>query len=465
MHKFEKKVYDTIVKYNMLAEGESVLAGFSGGADSTALVCALVSLGFNVSAAHINHGLRGADADFDMNFVQNFCTDNGVKCFVKKADVKKYAEENRLSCEEAGRNVRYSYFYETANSCNIDKIAVAHNKNDSVETSIFNFIRGASSGGLKGILPVNGRVVRPLIECSRDEIEKYLHDKNIEFVTDKTNFENEYSRNKIRNIIIKEMQKINPSLINTVFENGKILGEENDFICEYTKKTAERCVVTHQNCEVCLDLNKIKNEHITIKKRLILYCAGLAVDGFQASSKFINSAVNLTHGKKISLENYGLTILNNYDILRFKVNFADKKSVFENKNGIAGENKGFEYLIFDGNGINLQKIFDEINVKFDVSFVDFDEITDFNSASYICIDGIDEPIYIRNRRNGDKISVANVGTKKLKDIFIDRKINPDERDKVPVVATDGEILAVCGFAVGKDFFVNRESKRILMIKT
>lgn len=464
MHKFEKKVYDTIIKHNMLSGGESVLAGFSGGADSTALVCALMSIGFKVCAAHINHGLRGADADFDMNFVQNFCTKNNIKCFVKKADVKKYAKEKRLSCEEAGRNVRYSYFYETADICGIDKIAVAHSKNDSVETSIFNFIRGASSGGLKGILPVNGRIVRPLIECSRDEIEEYLRDKNIEFVTDKTNFENEYSRNKIRNIIIKEMQKINPSLINTVFENGKILGEENDFICEYTKKTAEKCVV-HQNGEVFLDLNKIKNEHVTVKKHLVIFCAKLIINDFHASAKFINSAVNLTRGKKIYLGNYGLTISNNYDILRFKVNFADDNTVFADKNGISGENKGFEYRIFDGNDINLQKIFDEINTKFDVSFVSFDEITDFNSASYICIDGIDEPIYIRNRRNGDKISVANVGTKKLKDIFIDRKINPDERDKIPVVATDDKILAVCGFAVGKDFFVNRESKRILMIKT
>lgn len=464
MHKFEKKVYDTIIKNNMFANGESVLVGFSGGADSTALMCALMSLGFKVYAAHINHGLRGEDADFDMNFVQNFCAQNQIECFVKKTDVKKYAKENRLSCEEAGRNVRYAYFYETADICGIDKIAVAHNKNDSAETSIFNFIRGASSGGLKGILPVNGRIARPLIECSRDEIEEYLCENNIKFVIDKTNFENKYSRNKIRNIIIKDMQKINPSLIDTVFENGKILGEENDFICEYAKKTAEKCVIQKNN-EVHLDLNKIEDEHITVKKHLIIFCAKLVADNFRTSAKVINSVVNLRHGKKIFLENYGLTISNNYDILRFKVDFADKKTVFANKNSIRGENKGFVYRIFDGNDINIRKIFDEFDVKFDVSFVCFDEISDFKSASYICIDGINEPIYIRSRKNGDKISVANLGTKKLKDIFIDRKICPEQRDKIPVVATKDKVLAVCKIAVDKDFFAVKDSKRILMIKT
>ncbi|UKI37817.1 MAG: hypothetical protein L6V93_07075 [Clostridiales bacterium] len=135
-----------------------------------------------------------------MNFCAEFLHEKQYKNVLsKKADVKKICQrKKRLSCEEAGRNVRYSYFYETADICGIDKIAVAHSKKTTaLKTSIFNFIRGASSGGLKGIFPVNGRIVRPLIECSRDEIEEYLRDKKIlNLLPTKTNFENEYSRNK-----------------------------------------------------------------------------------------------------------------------------------------------------------------------------------------------------------------------------------------------------------------------------
>lgn len=464
MHKFEKKVFDTIKKYNMLKNGEKVLVAFSGGADSTALVCVLKSLGFAVCAAHINHCLRGADADSDQEFVQHFCEKNGIECYVKKVSVKKYAEQNHLSCEEAGRVIRYEFFNEIAAKNDICKIAVAHNKSDSVETSIFNFIRGASSGGLKGILPVNGNIVRPLIECAREEIEEYLSFKNTSFVTDKTNFENEYSRNRIRNIIIKDMEKINPSVINTVFENSKIIAEENDFIFRYVQNKARECVNICDN-EVFLNLSKIKNEHIIVKKRLVVYCAQKLISDFRTSAKNINAIAHLRHGKKIILVNYGLTISNNYDILQFKVDFLKKSIADVQENSISSKKSGFMYQIFDGKSISVKKIFDEINIKFNVSFVKFDEISDFKSAVYICVDSVNEPIYIRSRKDGDKISIASVGRRKIKDIFIDRKIHRELRDKIPIIATSSTVLAIYGITTDKKYFADDKSGRILMIKT
>lgn len=463
MYSFEEKVLATIKKYNMLSENETAAAAVSGGADSMAMLCALISLGFNVCAVHINHMLRGADADSDMLFVKNFCEKNGIEYFYKKVDVKEYAAKNRLSCEEAGRAVRYAFFEEVSQKKNGCKIAVAHNKSDSAETCIFNFIRGACVGGLKGIMPVNGKVVRPLIECSRDEIEKYLHLKNVSHVTDFTNFENVYSRNKIRNIIIKDMEKINPSVVNTVFENSKIIAEENDFIEKYVEKTAYFCT-ERKNGEIFLDTSKLENEHPAVRKRLVMHCAKKLVPDFKSNAKNIAAISDLKHGKKFLMENYGLTIYNNYGILRFKVDFSKSDVKNIGKNGLSGENKGFKYLIFDGNDIKIKKIFDENNLKFDVSFVKFDEISDFKSAVYICVDGINEPIYLRSRKNGDRICVANAGTKKIKDIFIDLKIDAQKRSRIPIVATNDKVLAVCGILGDKNYFAKKESGKILCLK-
>ncbi|MBR6645957.1 MAG: tRNA lysidine(34) synthetase TilS, partial [Clostridia bacterium] len=196
------KVCKTIEKHNLLTFGDSVLCALSGGADSVCLLRVLCLLkekyDLKIFAAHINHMLRGESADSDEEFAKELCKNFDVPFYSKKIDVLKYAKEHSQSTEEAGREVRYNFFYELCDTYNINKIATAHNLNDNTETVVMRFIRGTGINGLSGIPYKNNNIIRPILDLSRKEIEAFLKDENISFVTDKTNFEPVYFRNKVR---------------------------------------------------------------------------------------------------------------------------------------------------------------------------------------------------------------------------------------------------------------------------
>ncbi len=447
MHKFEKKVLDTIKKYNLLIDNQKVVVGVSGGKDSMALLCSLTSLGYQCVAVHINHMLRGCDAEDDQKFVEDFCKQNSIEFFSRKIDVLKISKNEKISVETAGRNARYSYFNEIAQKFNVSKIAVAHNKSDSVETIIFNLIRGSSALGLKGIKIKNNNIVRPIIEMKNDEILEYLEYKNINFRVDKTNFDTDYTRNKIRNKIIPLMEQINENVIDTIYSNSKIIDEENDLIESIVKKNIDIYVKSNEN-KVFLDTKDFDKLHSVIKARLVIYCIKNAVkEHIEVSKKHIEAICNLSQGKMFRLGNIGLTITNNYGILSFNVDFE--------------KDYKYNYLIYDRN-IVCDGEFDKF---FEVKEVKYEQIKSFKNATFICVDNIDASIYVRSRKNGDKIEILNVGTKKIKDIFIDKKIQKDLRDKIPIIATDNEVLSIYNINVCKKCLVNENSNKILMIKT
>jgi len=212
-----EKVYSTIVKYNMINEGDRILVGFSGGADSLFLIHSLIELkkriNIEIYASHVNHGIRGDEAKKDENFVREYCLKHNILLYNKNVDIPEISEKNKISEETAGRNERYKFFKEVCQKNNINKIAVAHNMNDSVETVIHNMIRGASLNGLCGIKPVYKNIIRPIIEVTRQEIELYLKENDLTYCTDSTNACDIYTRNKIRNNILKCMSEINPSVV------------------------------------------------------------------------------------------------------------------------------------------------------------------------------------------------------------------------------------------------------------
>ncbi|MDR0272908.1 MAG: tRNA lysidine(34) synthetase TilS, partial [Clostridiales bacterium] len=187
-----------IEKFEMLLRGDSVVVGLSGGADSVALACVLRELGAKVFAAHVNHNLRGVDSDADEAFVKGLCRKLGVDLKVFSVDVKKYAEEKKIGIEEAARIIRYEFLELARAEFGAEKIAVGHNSDDNAETVLMNLCRGSGLRGLGGIAPVNGAVIRPLIETSRNEIEEYLRNKKIEFIMDESNKSNDFTRNRVR---------------------------------------------------------------------------------------------------------------------------------------------------------------------------------------------------------------------------------------------------------------------------
>ena len=208
----KEKVKEIIKKYNLINSGDKIVLGVSGGPDSIAMLDILRQLKsemeFEIYVVHINHSIRGEDADEDEEYVKNYCEKYNIKCFSKKIDVPTIAKTKKIGTEEAGRKVRYEYFEEILKETKSNKIAIAHNKNDKVETIIMHLLRGSGISGLRGIEPIREeKFIKPLIECDRQEIENYCKENNLQPRIDKTNFENEYTRNKIRNIVIPYIKK------------------------------------------------------------------------------------------------------------------------------------------------------------------------------------------------------------------------------------------------------------------
>lgn len=273
------KVLKTIKKYNLIENGDKLVLGVSGGPDSIAMLNILndlridkdIKLDFNIIVAHINHMIRNEAID-DEKFVKNFCNKKGIEFYSKSIDVKKLANTNKISIEETGRNVRYEFFNEILDYTNSNKIAIAHNKNDKAETIIMNLMRGSGITGLKGIEAKRGKYIRPLIECERIEIEEYCKEKNLNPRIDKTNFENEYTRNKIRNVLIPYIKKeFNPNIVNTLNRLSEVVKEEEDYIEKQVKRAFENLKLLESKREIVLDLKKFNREEKVIKSRLVLY--------------------------------------------------------------------------------------------------------------------------------------------------------------------------------------------------
>ena len=243
------KVLDTIKKYHLIETGDKLVLGVSGGPDSITMLDILLKIkqekqiAFDMVVAHVNHMIR-EEANEDEEFVKKYCMKNNIQFFSKSIDVQKIANTNKISTEEAGRDVRYAFFNEVLEKINGTKIAIAHNKNDKVETIIMNALRGCGLPGLKGIEPVREQYIRPLIECERKEIEDYCEENHIEPRMDKTNFENIYTRNKIRNVLIPYIQQeFNSNIIATIDRLSNLVTEQESYIQKQVEKVYEDIVL------------------------------------------------------------------------------------------------------------------------------------------------------------------------------------------------------------------------------
>lgn len=284
----KNKILQTINKYNLIQSGDSIVIGVSGGPDSICLLHILnelkQELNFKIYVAHINHMIR-KEADEETEYVKEFCKNIGVECFVKKINVVKIAKESKMGTEEAGRKIRYNFFEEVLKNTNSNKIATAHNNNDKVETIIMNILRGSGISGLKGLDPIReNKFIKPLIEVSREEIETYCEENKLNPKIDKSNSENIYTRNKVRNTVIPYIKKeFNPNILKTINRLSEVATEEDDYLNKVTESTFNKiCIEKQQYIEthtshlpphtsIILDLKKFNNLELVIKRRLILY--------------------------------------------------------------------------------------------------------------------------------------------------------------------------------------------------
>ena len=323
----KEQVLNTIKKYDLINENDKIICGVSGGPDSICMLDILKDLKeelkFELIVCHVNHLIR-EEAISDEEYVVNYCKVNNIKYYVKRIDVKKYANNNKQGTEEAGRNVRYEFFEKILQKEGANKIAIAHNKNDKIETIIMNMLRGSGISGLKGIEPKReNKYIRPLIETERTSIEEYCEEKNLRPRIDKTNFINDCTRNKIRNVVIPYIKnEFNPNIINTMDRLSSIIEEENRYLEKITIDVFEKLKIKEEKVHLVLKLKEFNKQDIVIKKRLILYAINKTIGNVQNIEKVnINDIIKLCEkniGNKYLMPNKNIKILVNKNQIFFE---------------------------------------------------------------------------------------------------------------------------------------------------
>lgn len=460
------KIKSLAAENKMLCKGDGVLVALSGGADSVCLLHSLLKLekelGITVFAAHLNHMIRGKEAERDERFVTDFCRKNKVKLFKKSVDVPKLAKELGLSCEEAGRKARYNFFDEIKQKEKISKIATAHNKNDRAETVLMRIIRGTGIDGLSGIPKTReGGIIRPLLNVSREEIEAYAKENGLEYCTDSTNLKNDYTRNRIRNELIPYLKEnFNPAVVDALVRFSEVAAEDAEFLNAYAKRLYKRINNPLPQKDPCvLHTESLLMVENSVKARLIRLAAAEAMkDGeFKLEQKHIKDIISLckkTSGCGVDIS-AKLRVENQYGWLVF-VNRTlndEKKSCGE---------EGFCIKVRP-----LETFFiEEINKEISFKIVD-PKIYKKNPrevlADFDKLEG--KQLMVRSRRTGDRmVCFADGGTKKIKSIFIDQKIPKGDRDKIPLLCADGEVVAVIGSRVSEKYKITKETRRALAVE-
>ena len=271
----KEKVLETIKKYNLISKNDKIVVAVSGGPDSMCLLHILLTLrkeyNLELNVAHVNHMIR-ENAILDEEYVKDFCQKNNLNFFVKKVDVHELSKKDRIGTEEAGRKARYEFFNEVKEMTSSNKIAIAHNKNDKVETIFLNLIRGTGTYGLIGIEPKNGIYIRPLLEIERVNIERYCDEFNLNPRIDESNFEKIYNRNKIRNVIIPYIKKeFNPNIVNTVSRLSDIVQDEEKYFNKIVENEYKKLVIEETNEYIKLNRKEFNDLDLIIRKKLVFY--------------------------------------------------------------------------------------------------------------------------------------------------------------------------------------------------
>ncbi len=483
-----KKVTEYMHKFHMLEKGDTVIVGVSGGADSVCLISVLSelkdSMALTLVCAHVNHMFRET-ALRDEQYVQELCARLEIPCHVKRVDVKALAEEAKMSFEEAGRKVRYSFFEELKEEYGEAKIAVAHNKGDCAETMLFHLFRGSHLKGLGGISPVNGCVIRPLLDVERDEIEAYLQAKGIAWQTDETNASTEYARNYIRHEILPAADKLCTGVERRLAETASALRETEDYMEERTKEAMI------QYCEsrdggIYISEALTTKEHTVIVSR-VLYRAleqisGVAKDLGKVHVQDLRGLIDLQLGRQISLPGGvvayrsagGILVRKESNVMtvqggcmtdvhqNVEVATDSRASVaagvstaiglLSNKDLEAGEVVQFE---LEGLGNVRARILINYELK---------NIPQKTYTKWFDYDKIIKCAVFRKRMEGDYLTINEEGgRKKLKEYFIQEKIPSYKRDEIWILADDQHIIWVPGFRMSTFYKITEKTERVLEV--
>ncbi len=439
------KVLSALKEYSMLENTEKIVVGFSGGADSICLLhllnCLKEDLNITVIAAHINHGIRGKEAQRDADFAADFCNKNGIKFSLLEADCVNEAKRTGETLEECGRRIRYEFFNSLCDGTS--KIATAHNCNDNAETVIFNIVRGSSFNGACGIPPIRSNIIRPLILCTRDEIEGYCKENNLRFVTDSTNLSDDYTRNKIRHLILPVMEEINSR---AVYNISSFSASAKD-VTSFVSKEAENALNETETGKGVYDVSYL----LTLDKAVLKQAIAFAFNRFSdrsLDSKKIDAVYNLLFRKgRIQLFGniYAEVVKNNLRFFTMKTNEEITATVVDN---MPFEYRNDLYNVKISQYTNNSKKFNKMVLD---NLIDCDKI-----VGKICL---------RTRCEGDKFTFPKRKvTKSLKKLFNEFNIPVENRSFLPVLCDDLGVIWIHSVGVDARCCVDIDSSNIIFVR-
>lgn len=433
-------IRDNILRYNLANDTEKVVIGFSGGADSALLVYALKSLNYNVCAVHVHHGIRGNEADRDANFAKDFCKKYDVDFFEEKVDIPVISKEKNISLETCAREERYRILNEYAEKFN-GKIAVAHNKNDQAETVFMHLLRGSGLNGLCGMQFKNNKIIRPLLNISREDIELFNKENSIEFITDSTNNSSDYTRNKVRLDIFPFIDgSLNVDSISALTKCAETLNEYNQFINDTVSDYAKKYITQNENEFVLKTETLPRVIQIELIKECIKKLNGNIVDIEKIHLEDIFSLFEKESGKEIHLPG-NVKVKKIYDSLFFTKN---------------SENFSIEY------SFKPDKTYQWNKNTISSSFVDF--FKKEKNCEYVDFSSLPSDLTLRTRKEGDYIyPLGSKGKCTLKKYFINKKIPINTRNSLPLLAKDNEVFLIMGYTVSEKVKIKDSTTEILKI--
>nr|WP_321376613.1 tRNA lysidine(34) synthetase TilS [uncultured Bacteroides sp.] len=427
---FHLQIAQYIEKEKLFGLKDKILIALSGGADSVALLRVLVYLGYSCEAAHCNFQLRGEESERDESFVRNLCKEHNVPLHVIRFDTNGYAGKHQISIEMAARELRYNWFEELRKELNADVVAVAHHRDDSVETLLLNLIRGTGINGLTGIRPKNNHVVRPMLSVSREDILVYLQDMKQDYVTDSTNLQDDYTRNKIRLNILPMMETINPSVKASLFSTASHLSDASIIYNKVIEEGKKR-VITEEG----ISIEKLLAEP-SPRSLLFEVLFPLGFNSAQIDDMFLS--LDRQSGKKFYSDSW-VVVRDRTHLLMKELNGLPK----------------------DGQPVKGIPVIKEERFPYTSSFV----IPRDKKTACFDADKIEAPLTLRKWQAGDRfVPFGMKGKKNVSDYLTDAKFSILQKENVYVLCSGDKIVWLVGERTDNRFRIDENTKNVLILR-
>lgn len=433
----KEQIQQYIIQHQLLSEEKPVVVGISGGADSVALLHILVSLGYKCIAAHCNFNLRGDESFRDEQFTIDFTKRLQVPLCKISFETNKYAQENRLSVEMAARELRYRWFEELLNTYDADAVAVAHHRDDSVETLLINLTRGSGLTGLTGIKPKNGNVVRPLLCVSREDIYAYIENNGLEYVTDSSNSSDIYTRNFIRLKVIPLLEEINPSVKASLARTANHLYDAS-LIYNHSIEEARRVI--------------IQNNRLSISALL----------SFPAPATILYEMLKPYGFSRTVCESI-FTVL---DKDSGKIFYSSTHRLLKDRSDLlidvlSGEDNRAYLINLEDDNVDLP-----VELKPEIVVIKEDyQIEKDRKFAYFDFDKLSFPLVLRHWQEGDWfVPFGMKGKKKISDYFSDKKFSLFDKEKTWLLCSGQDVIWIVGERTDNRYRIEKTTKRVLKLK-